>query len=156
MTAFTATQFAQMDQETYACIMKKRPHILVGLAEDASELELLGYFLRGAGFRVTCTHDVASSLRVLQTKAIDIVIIDAVLADGAGTSVAAYATWLGIPATTITRSPPLHDVRRRHAFIRGPVSLPVLRETIDTALGRRDEIIVAWQQVCRLSPHIVI
>jgi hypothetical protein len=49
------------------------------------------------------------------------VIIDAVLADGAGTSVAAYATWLGIPAITMTRSSPLHEVPRRHAYIRRAV-----------------------------------
>lgn len=134
--------------------MNQKPHILIGISpEHESELELLTYFLRGAGFRVTCAHDVASSQRVLRTKAIDIAIIDAVLPDGAGTSVAAYATWLRIPAITMTGSPPLHDVRRRNAYIRRPVSFPALREAIDIAVRRRDEIIAACRQVHRLSPY---
>jgi DNA-binding response OmpR family regulator len=135
--------------------MNERSHILLVIpAEDTSALELLAYFLRGAGFRVTCTHDVASSQRALQTKAIDIAVVDGVLADGPGTSVAAYATWLRIPAIILTGSPPFHDSRRRAAYIRRPISFPALREAIDTALRRRDEIVAACRQVRRLSPHI--
>ena len=118
-----------------------------------SNLELLAYFLRGAGFRVTFAHEVASSHRALQSKAIDVAIIDALLADGSATAVAAYATWLGIPAVTMTRSPPLHDSGRRDAYIRKPASFPALRDAIDNALRRRDEIIAACRQVRRLSPR---
>lgn len=131
--------------------MNEKLHILLVIsAEDNCELELLTYFLRGAGFRVTCAYDEASSQRVLRTNAIDIAIIDAVLVDGAGTSVAAYSTWLRVPAITMTRSPPLHNARRRKAYIRRPVSFSALREAINTALRRRDEIIAACRQVQRL------
>jgi hypothetical protein len=116
--------------------MNQRPHIPFVISEEnTSELELLAYFLRGAGFRVTCiTHDVASSQRVLQRRTIDIAIAEDVLADGLDTS-AANATWLSVPAITRTGSPPLRHGRRRDAYIRKPVSIPGLRDANRTALS---------------------
>jgi DNA-binding response OmpR family regulator len=115
----------------------------VSSEEDLSELELLAYFLRGAGFRVVWAHDIDLSPALL-TGTIDCVVMDAALSDGSRNSVAVHAMRLQVPAVMLSRSP--HSRRGRHSYIRRPIFLPELRDAISAALRRRDEIIAACQR----------
>jgi DNA-binding response OmpR family regulator len=104
--------------------MRHRPHLLVVTSEqDTGELELLGYFLRGAGFRVTWTHDTASSQVALQLGTIDCVVMDAVRADRSSNSVLADAMRLLVPAVILSKSLHSRD-RSSQAYLAQPDFLP--------------------------------
>jgi DNA-binding response OmpR family regulator len=134
--------------------MRYRSHILlVSSAENDPELELLAYFLRGAGLRMTWTRDIASTRTALQTSTIDCVVMDGELSGGSSNSVAAHAMRLRVPAVILSRSPHFRHYGRRQAYIRRPILFPELRDAISAALRSRDEIIMAYQRSRRLNPH---
>jgi DNA-binding response OmpR family regulator len=117
--------------------MNDIPRILL-VSEQQGIGELLAGLLREDGFCIIHATDIVTSHRVLRQYRVDLALADAVLSHGRGTSVAAYAEWLGIPAIVMSRLLPVSGSRgeRRHLYIRKPFTFAALRGAIDATLRK--------------------
>jgi DNA-binding NtrC family response regulator len=108
------------------------------LVEDEHDLRvLLSHMLFDAGYRVDATASAAEAEALLDRNPYDLVLADAVLADGSGIAIADRALQAGIKAIVMTgyafRIPP--SALMRHEYLLKPIGMDELLRAIERVLA---------------------
>jgi CheY-like chemotaxis protein len=111
--------------------------ILVVEDEIITGLMLCHEVAGAGGISIGPVNSVADALKEIESQILDLVILDAKLVDGSGADLVARLTRGGIPYVVVSGYEEANLPRelRGAPFVAKPISIPVLMEAIDPALG---------------------